>query len=28
LILVVLDQIRAESPWLYRPTSRAQPLGD
>lgn len=28
LILVVLDQIRAESPWLYRPTSRAQPVGE
>jgi hypothetical protein len=26
LILVVLDQIRAESPWLYRPTTRAQPI--
>jgi len=26
LILVVLDQIRAESPWLYRPTTRAQPV--
>jgi hypothetical protein len=28
LILVVLDQIRAESPWLYRPTTRAQPVGE
>lgn len=26
LILVVLDQIRAESPWLFRPTARAQPV--
>ncbi len=28
LILVVLDQVRAESPWLYRPTTRAQPIPD
>lgn len=26
LILAVLDQIRAESPWLYRPTTRAKPV--
>lgn len=26
LLLAVLDQIRAESPWLYRPTTRARPL--
>lgn len=26
LLLAVLDQIRAESPWLYRPTARAQPV--
>jgi hypothetical protein len=26
LLLAVLDQIRAESPWLYRPTTRAQPI--
>ncbi|MEH3033794.1 MAG: DUF2785 domain-containing protein [Aeromicrobium erythreum] len=26
LLLAVLDQIRAESPWLYRPTTRAQPV--
>ena len=26
LLLAVLDQIRAESPWLYRPTTRAKPL--
>jgi hypothetical protein len=27
LLLAVLDQIRAEQPWLYRPTTRARPLG-
>ena len=26
LLLAVLDQIRAESPWLYRPTTRARPI--
>lgn len=26
LLLAVLDQIRAEQPWLYRPTTRARPL--
>ena len=26
LLLAVLDQIRAESPWLYRPTTRARPV--
>lgn len=26
LLLAVLDQIRAESPWLYRPTTRAKPV--
>ncbi len=26
LLLAVLDQIRAESPWLYRPTTRAKPI--
>lgn len=26
LILAVLDQLRAEQPWLYRPTTRARPL--
>ncbi len=26
LLLAVLDQIRAESPWLYRSTSRARPV--
>ena len=26
LLLAVLDQIRAESPWLYRPTTRALPI--
>ena len=26
LLLAVLDQIRGESPWLYRPTSRARPV--
>nr|WP_255670210.1 DUF2785 domain-containing protein [Aeromicrobium wangtongii] len=27
LLLAVLDQIRAEQPWLYRPTTKARPLG-
>lgn len=27
LLLAVLDQIRAEQPWLYRATTRARPLG-
>ncbi|MGZ5372678.1 MAG: DUF2785 domain-containing protein [Aeromicrobium sp.] len=26
LLLAVLEQIRAESPWLYRPTTRARPI--
>lgn len=26
LLLAVLDQIRGESPWLYRPTTRARPI--
>ena len=26
MLLAVLEQIRAESPWLYRPTSRALPI--
>ena len=28
LLLAVLDQIRGESPWLYRPTTRAKPVED
>lgn len=28
LLLAVLDQIRAEQPWLYRPTTRARPITD
>lgn len=28
LLLAVLDQIRGESPWLYRPTTRARPVED
>ena len=28
LLLAVLDQIRAEQPWLYRPTTRARPVAE